>query len=78
VKILSNQKYNELIDEIQINENEKKETIEKYKEACKFYDEKLNSLYYDLFDLKNALKGNISKDKIKIKLQDMIIRIGGR
>ena len=78
MKILSKQKYKELMDKIEISENDKKEAIEKYKEVCKFYDEKLDSLYYDLFELKNALKGNISKDKIKIKLQDMIIRIGGR
>lgn len=78
MKILTNKKYYQLNSENRILENEKEELKSNYKNMVDFYDELLNELYSDLIELNHNIKTNTSKEKLRVKVQDMIIKIGGR
>ena len=78
MKVLSNKEYKELQNKIEIKNNKINELDNKQKETNMFWEHKLDSVYYDLLELKNSLKGNISKEKIKIKVQDIMIKIYGK
>lgn len=78
MKILSNKEYKELEERNKIDSNRKDELEEEIKKTNQFYELKLNDIYNDLLELKNSLKQNISKDKIKIKVQDIIIKISSK
>ena len=78
MKVLSNKEYEELQNKIEIKNNKINELDTKQKETNMFWEHKLDSVYYDLLELKNALKGNISKEEIKIKVQDIMIKIYGK
>lgn len=78
MKILSNKEYKELEERNKIDSNRKDELEKEIRKTSQFYELKLNDIYNDLLELKNSLKQNISKDKIKIKIQDIIIKISSK
>lgn len=78
MKILSNKEYKELEERNKIDSNRKDELEEEIRKTNQFYELKLNDIYNDLLELKSSLKQNISKDKIKIKVQDIIIKISSK
>lgn len=78
MKIISTKEYNKVNSEIRILKNEKEGLENSYKNMVNFYDELLNELYSSLTELNHNIKSNISKDKLIVKVQDMIIKIGGR
>lgn len=78
MKILSNKEYKELEERNKIDNSRKDELEEEIRKTNQFYELKLNDIYNDLLELKSSLKQNISKDKIKIKVQDIIIKISSK
>ena len=78
MKILSKKQEIEHFNELKILQDENKELREKYKEQTIFYERLFKDIYTDLEQLNGCLKQNIGKDKIKIKVLDILIKLGGR
>ena len=78
MKILSNDEYKEIKRELEISENKTTELEYQVKKLEQFYELKFEDIYNNLLELNNSLKGNISKDKIKIKIQNILIMIRGK
>lgn len=78
MKILSNKEY----ESLQKNSlNLKTELIcleQERKKDLKFYGELLDEIYDDLAELNHCLKQKISREKIQIRIQNLIIKIGGK
>ena len=78
MKIISKTQEIEYYNNLKLLQDENIELKTRYKEQSKFYDNLLNKVYDNLCELKNDLKSNIKKEKIKIKIQDLLIEIGGK
>lgn len=78
MKILNNKEYKSMID-YQVEQLGKICDLEQQrKKDLLFYDNLLDDLYNDLVELNKCLKQKISREKIQIRIQNMIIKIGGR
>ena len=78
MKILSNKEYMTMRETVT---NELKKIIDleqQRKKDLSFYGSLLEDLYNDLVELNKCLKLKISREKIQIRIQNMIIKIGGR
>lgn len=78
MKILSNKEYMAMRETVK-NQLEKLIYLgEQRKKDLAFYGNLLDDLYNDLVELNKCLKLKISREKIQIRIQNMIIKIGGR
>jgi hypothetical protein len=78
MKILSNKEYLDMKNEIDALENENNEKVLKNIDEVQFYEKILNDTYLGLLEINNCIKNNISKEKLRIKIQELIIKIGGK
>ena len=78
MKILSNREYLDMKNEIDALGNENNEKVLKNIAEVQFYEKLLNDTYLDLLEINNCIKNNISKEKLRIKIQELIIKIGGK
>lgn len=65
-------------NEIDALENENNEKVLKNIDEVQFYEKILNDTYLGLLEINNCIKNNISKEKLRIKIQELIIKIGGK
>ena len=77
MKILSNKEYNKLLNDKKAIENTKNESEFQYKKQIQEYDFLIEEINYDLSELLAGIKGNMNKDKIKAKIQNIIKKVGG-
>jgi hypothetical protein len=78
MKILSNKEYLDMKNEIDALENGNNEKVLKNIDEVQFYEKILNDTYLGLLEINNCIKNNISKEKLRIKIQELIIKIGGK
>lgn len=78
MRIISNKKLEEYKNQIANLTLQNMQKEEEYRKNLNFYSNLLNELYQDLNELNRCLKQTIGKEKIKLRVQDMIIKIGGR
>lgn len=78
MRIISNKKIEEYKNQIANLTLQNMQKDSEYRKSLDFYSNLLNELYQDLNELNRCLKQTIIKEKIKLKVQDMIIKIGGR
>ena len=78
MKILNNKEYKSMIDHQVEQLREICDLEQQRKKDLLFYNNLLDDLYNDLVELNHCLKQKISKEKIQIRIQNMIIKIGGR
>lgn len=78
MKILTNKEYNKLISDNKSLENTKNDSEFQYKKIFQDYDLLIEDLHNDLQELRLQTKQGMSKDKIKLKLDEIIKKIGGR
>lgn len=78
MKILTNKEYNKLISDNKALKNTKNDSEYQYKKIFQDYDLLIEDLHNDLQELRLQTKKSMSKDKIKIKLDEIIKKIGGK
>lgn len=78
MKILTNKEYNKLISDNKSLENTKNDSEYQYKKIFQDYDLLIEDLHNELQELRLQTKQGMSKDKIKLKLDEIIKKIGGR
>lgn len=77
MKILSNKEYNNLSNNIKTLENTKNESEFQYKKQLQEYEFLIEEINYNLSDIVNQIKNNMSKDKIRKRIEAIIKQIGG-
>lgn len=78
MKILSNKEYESLQRNSLNLQTELINLEQQRKKDLKFYGNLLDDIYNDLVELNKCLKQKISREKIQIRIQNLIIKIGGR
>ena len=78
MKILSNKEYMAMRQTVKNQLEEIIDLEQQRKKDLSFYGSLLDDLYNDLVELNKCLKQKISREKIQIRIQNMIIKIGGR
>ena len=78
MKIISNKQLEDYKNQIADLTLQNLQKEKEYRKNLDFYSNLLNDLCQDLNELNRCLKQKIGKEKIKLRVQDMIIKIGGR
>lgn len=78
MKILRNKEYLDMKETIKAVENEKNKMYLKNIDEIQHYEKIINDIYCDLIQLRNCIKTNTAKSKLIVKVQDIIIKIGGK
>ena len=78
MKLISNKEYLDMKNTIDALENEKNEMYLKNIDEVHFYENLMNDVYGDLVILRNNIKSNTAKSKLIVKIQDIMIKLGGK